>query len=171
MALTDVPQLKAYLKVENTVEDALLSDLRASAIALIETLIGRPILDPPGSRTFGALRRRYPTLRGLRVSDAAPNTRQTFIGTDALGRVTGVAPSTSIPGLPALSLNPDYAWRWEPLINQAIRDAVSEFYNHRSSLVIQESSGGGVNTTFDRRADGLPPRVRMALRPIVDLGG
>lgn len=169
MALPDLDLCKAVLKIENTAEDTLVAFYLTSAIAMVETFIRRPIFDPDGERNFGPVRVPYSMVRGLRISDQAPNDRMQFSTWDALGRSTNLPDSTAVLGSGPLSALPDYQARWEPLVSQAILDTVAELYGIRNPMVQYTMAGGGVNEQYAKRVGGLSPRVRALLQPLYAL--
>jgi hypothetical protein len=169
MPLPDIDLCKSYLRIETDVDDLLIGEELRQAIAFIESYIGRAILDPNNTRTFGPVRVTYPTVGSYRVGDTAPNQNLYAQGVDELGRDTNVPAATAVTGPLPMSTVPDYAQRWEPILSRAILDTVAEFHQHRDPLVLGESSGGGVSVTRGRLVHGLPPRVRAMLRPVLAL--
>lgn len=62
-----------------------------------------------------------------------------------------------------LSADPSYADRIEPAINAAIIDLVADRWHRRSPAATNESTGGGVSSSYD--GSGLPNRVKEMLEP------
>lgn len=153
MALADVPRCKRYLRipVATTVYDTLIGELLVTALAMIETFLGRAIEGE--DRTFGAAGG-WPTIRSLRgTGDGTSVTRGTASGN-----------TVTVPSLDTL---PDYDDRIEAVINQAIVDTVAAYYQERAPTASSESEGGGVGAVWDTNklgASGLPLRVERTLQ-------
>lgn len=62
-----------------------------------------------------------------------------------------------------LSADPAYEDRIEPAVNAAIIDLVADRYQRRSPAATNETTGGGVSSSYD--GSGLPRRVTDLLAP------
>lgn len=183
MALPDLDALKAYLKIDNTVEDGLLAALLASARALVEAYVERPLtlelrtyVDP--AETFVA----YGRVVNLRLLDwpihpgdvlADPPIAAPAI-TDGDGVVVdaGLYAVDSRSGMfianvdesfyngpymivasVGLAAFTNYATTIEPILSQAILDVASDLYSNRTPSASNETAGGGAAVTW-RPSDG-----------------
>lgn len=189
MALPTVADAKAYLRIEHTAEDTMLTGMLASATAAVEAELGRPI--ETEQRTFVlecnpnrvSDTKLFVPLYPIAVDDSSAGTsdltltdsESTLLIEDSdyrldvrTGVITAVSqcftryPYTIVAdvGLAAL---PEYATKIEPAINAAILDVVADRYQRRSPAATEEATGGGVTTTYAET--GLPARVREMLAP------
>lgn len=148
MALADRARCKRYLKIRplSTVEDQLIDELLASAIAMIETYLAGLMLSGSAGSSAG----QWSAIRSFR--------RSITVGTS----------SSSAGTLTDLELEPDYATRIEPLLNQSIVDTVAHLYKNRSPNAASESEGGGIAEGWDDVGlSGLPKRVERRLQSLV----
>jgi len=179
MTLPVTADLKSYLRLETTDEDALCASLLVRAQAMVETYIGRPLVGVQNLVTVDdaithELYGRVTTLQtGLWPIDPAtvaivdgdgvavdPTTYRVVA---ARGQIVGL-PGTSFVHGPftityaaGLSLDPFYATRIEPLAGAAILDVAADLYQRRNPAATQEAAGGGVSTSY--KTDTLPERV------------
>lgn len=189
MALPTVQNCKDYLRIEHTAEDTMLAGWLAQAIAAVEAYIGRPIAIL--TRTFTidesalAPHKIVVPLFPIASDDSSAGTSDLTLedadatalveGTDyrldtrtgvitAIGSCFANYPYTIVAdvGLAAL---PEYATHVEPAVSAAILDVVADRYQRRNPAASQESTGGGVSSSFAQV--GLPDRVREALAPWV----
>lgn len=186
MALPTLAIIKAILKIQTTAEDALLQLMLDRACALIVAYLGRPY--EARETTWvddGGLVRAYGSLRSLMIP-VGPIDPETLVIEDADGEELVVVDEYRLPsawdgvvrsasGLSfgnapyqltadvGLSADPDYTTVIEPVLSQAVIDCVSDWYQRRSPNATNESTGGGVGTSYDLA--GLPERVCMALSP------
>jgi uncharacterized phiE125 gp8 family phage protein len=185
MALATVANVKDYLKIEHEVEDTMLGEMLAQAIALVSAYCGRPLLkveqefvdeaDSCRMAGYGVARLLFP------VTPVDPETVEVVDGEGATvddttyrvkggtGEVIGVdgarfaTPPYTLTGEVGLEAFADYATRVEPVINRAILDTVADWYQHRNPLAGAEGSGGGVYTQWIQSL-ALPARVELAIR-------
>lgn len=186
MALPTVTDVKRYLRIEHTAEDSMLTRELAAALAMVETYIRRPVVAE--ARTFVLPQ---PTQRAYRdvgsfflpVYPVAATPLITLTDDDGTllthatdyrveletGQIIGLVsafalwPYTVVATV-GLSARADYATRVEPAIGAAILDIVSDRWHRRSPAATNESTGGGVSTSY---ANGLPERVKAILQPFV----
>jgi hypothetical protein len=108
VALPTVDSLKLRFRIETDDDDELLADLLVVATAACESYLGRVILDDPlNPRTFVAVRATYAKVRGVRISDLAPNNRDSISTFDDFGRATNLPDASSVAADPPLSTLPD----------------------------------------------------------------
>lgn len=186
MALPTVAQLKSYLKVETTAEDDQFTLWLARATALIEGLLGKPIVAvststivQPAQHPISGLWRLmvpYPfTASGMTVTDAdgataaggtyTANGDTGFIVFDEDATISGYYTVTAATGWSARS---DYATKVEPLIAQAITDTVADWYQRRNPGATSETESSA-SATYES-ALGIPARVVACLGPILRRG-
>lgn len=184
MALPTVTDIKAVLKIQTTAEDTLLQGMHNRACALMVAVLGRPY--EAVERTWideGGRVRAYGSLTTLNIP-VGPIDPETLVieDTDAVELVvtdeyrapepadalvraaTGLTFSNPPYRLTAdvgLSADPEYTTLIEPVLAQALIDTVSDWWSRRSPAATNESTGGGVSTTWETL--GLPRRVREAL--------
>jgi hypothetical protein len=187
MALPTILQLKANLRVQTTAEDATFTLWLARATALIEGLLGRPIvaasaahivrptvhcitgravLYVPGPLTAASL--------VLKDPDDATVSSSTYTVTDSnAGLVTFDADASIALWYTATapigwSAHTAYATKYEPLLAQAITDTVADWYQRRNAGATSESESSA-NVTYQGHL-GLPARVLAALDPMLRKG-
>ncbi len=142
--LVSVADFKAYMKIEHTAEDGLISQILLRAHALVETYLGRAIVGSDG-RTFAASGGGFTVVTSFRNS-AADTTVASFARAQAV----------------SLDSLPDYASRIRFVIAAAIIDVAADIYARRVTTISSESAGGGVSVSYT--ADGIPIRVARMLR-------
>jgi len=142
-SLVSRADFKAYMKIEHTAEDALLTQILARAHAMVETYLGRTIAG--SARTFATSGGGFSVVTSFRSPDTE----------------TGVASFVRAQA-GALDSLPDYADRIQYVIATAIIDIAADIYARRVTTVASESAGGGVSVTYT--ADGIPMRVARMLR-------
>lgn len=184
MPLPTVAVLKDYLRIETTAEDGLLARLLQSAQAAVEQYLRRQIAatartfyDVPetwvwDSATSALLIPAYPVASaGLAVTDT--NGSAVASGDYRLdgrsgrvfatgGRRFGVGPYV-VTATVGLSAHPDYEYLIEPVLNAAILDIASDYWDRRSPHAQQEGAGGaykGWSTLAE-----LPARTKLMLDP------
>lgn len=175
MPLPVLADLKAYLRVESTAEDTVLTGLLARAKAMVEGFLRRPITAVSRSMVVNG----YGTLHlplypvnptGLTVHDVDA----TLVGasTYRIDQATGMiiadadeyfdnGPYTIVAEV-GLSLHEDYASVIEPVLSQAIIDVAADIYQHRNPASTNESTAG-VSVSYPDY--GMPSRVAIALAP------
>jgi hypothetical protein len=177
-----------------TAYDTLIDGLIAQATAMVEAFVRRPIEAELRTFMVDADRYRHASrffvpIYPIALVDSSGGTEAIVI-TDADGddliedtdfrfnRLTGEVLALSDGNVGAtflgypftveawvgLSAHPDYDNRIEPVINAAITDIVADLYQRRSPAATNESTGGGVSTSY---AGGMPERVKDMLRPFV----
>jgi hypothetical protein len=193
MSLPTGTDLKTYLRIETTAEDALLDTLVAQATATVEAWLDRPILTvcldfideaTPDDR---AVRRLlvpvYPLdPDALAIVDVDGTTvPATDYRVDALtGVIRGLVgvqfgnPPYTITADVGLQEHPQYATRIEPVLSRAIVDVAASWYHQRNPAAASVAAGGGVSTHAfagagrgigDTHDAEIPPRVRAQLAP------
>lgn len=181
MALPTLSDIKAYLRIETTAEDALLTALLARAQAQVEVYCDVPIT--AASSTFvdeGSVLDRplvslvFPRrpIGSVSVTDAdgvtvpASSYRVNASAGMIIGNDEGVfvnAPYT-ITCQCGLSLRPDYA-RIEPIINQLILDLAADLYQRRTPSAASESAAGtSVSWDTSREASARALKAIRALK-------
>lgn len=185
MALPDVDDVKAYLGIEHADEDAVLEQLLAQALALVEAYLRRPITAAAGTQYDVPVRRVdgrdvlfvdvYPIAAAteqtpLTVTDADDETvdaatyrLDAFRGTLTAksGESFSNGPYTVVAHA-GLSARADYATGVEPLISAAIIDVVADRYQRRNPAASTETDGD-VSTSY--RDPGIPERALAMLAP------
>lgn len=189
MALPTVTEIKNFLRVETAAEDSVITDLRLSALAWAESLIGRPILKAP--RTFGALT--SSNLDGFTpafdlpvwpvASNPAPVVKDANgVVVDAsnyaldirLGRLSSVDGYAFsyypyvITATVGLEAHPEYATKYEPNVRSLIMGLVSILYHRRNPGAVGESAGGGVSVQYGGEGSTYGPGVPTHLMSIVN---
>ncbi len=179
MSLPSVADCKAYLKIENTAEDALLAQLLARATMLSQNRIGCPIqaasrsfVDEASTQVFYS---HGPTSLIVPVTPIDPDTLDITdqdgndvdsddIRADARTGIIKYLDGSSFDNGPytiecdvGLSLLDDYATMIEPIVSSAIIDFVADLYQRRNPGARAEAAAGGVRV--DWGPDGIPPRV------------
>lgn len=182
MPLPVLNDLKAYLKVEHTAEDALLSQLLTRAKALVEGYLRRPILKVARSFTvddgIGTLHLPlYPVNpTGVVVTDVDgdPVDAATYRVDRSTGMIIADAgeyfdngPYTVTAPEVGLELAEEYSTTIEPLVSAAILDVAADLFWHRNPNSTNESEAG-VSVSYGR--DGIPPRVAATLAPYRRVG-
>lgn len=193
MSLATLQDCKDYVKKETSDEDDLITAMRTAAIALIEQFIRRPITAELRTFTIDADPHRLTSRFWLpqfpvAVADSSAGTADIVI-TDVddvdlvedtdfrFNRLTGevlalsdgsvgsyfVGHPFTVQAYVGLSADPNYATRIEPAINAAILDIVADRYQRRSPAATNETTGGGVSSSY---TGGIPERVREMLLPL-----
>lgn len=190
MALPTKGELKAVLRIQSTAEDAVLDLMMTQAKALVEAMLDKPIASVP--RTF--LDKADTNVAYGRVSRLIVPVTPVDWSTMAIEDVDGTALvededyrvgtpwSGEILALPGVSFSngpytidievglendPEYATRIEPVISAAILDVAQDLWHRRNPAATNESTGGGVSTTYQ---PGAPERARQMLRPFCRIG-
>ena len=184
MALPTLAEAKAYLRVETTAEDSVITDLLSSALAWAESLIGRPITAV--ARTFSALEAAnrdgftpafdlpvYPVASAaLVVKDSTGDVVDVanYAIDNRLGRISGVdgyafgAGPYVITATVGLSAHPDYATKYEPRVRALILGLTAILYHRRNPGTMTESESGtsvaygGEGSTY---GSGLPTHLQQ----------
>jgi hypothetical protein len=195
VALVTLAECKQYLRVQGTAEDAVITLMRTAAIAAIQQFIRRPITAELRTMVVDAdpyrlTSRFFLPIYPVAVEDSSAGIADIVVtdvdGVDLVqdtdfrfNRLTGEFLALSEGALGAyfitypftvtayvgLSADPNYAERIEPAINAAILDIVSDRWHRRSPASTNESTGGGVSSSYD--GGGLPMRVKEMLAPFV----
>jgi hypothetical protein len=191
-------QVKLRLRIQTTVEDAHLTAILQSAVAMIEGWLQRPILqreevfiDQTGTGPFPSPALLVPvTPVHTLVSVADGNHDAIDVATLRLNPATGVVlrrdggtfrcgpyTITAVVGLEGSKYARAGAG---PAITQAIIDVACDLYQRRNPVASRESEGGGVSVDYgasqrgvgadNAREDLLPERVAAALAPYRMLG-
>jgi hypothetical protein len=191
MPLPTGSDLKQYMRIEHSAEDALLDDLVEQATAHAQSLINRPIVAE--ERTFSGVRALYDEYgRSVIylpefpvVLSPAPEMQDRDGQTvdsgdytvDASGRFTAAVGSPfgshpySITAEVGLDADPEYGTKYEPLLRRLILGIASIFYHQRNPLASSDSSGGGVSVSYVMAAEteGVPAHlysIVKKLRPV-----
>jgi hypothetical protein len=183
MALPTVAQLKAYLRVESTAEDAQFTLWLTRATALVEGLLGKPIvavettriLQPCAHLITGRYRLLLPwPSADVTVTDADGETvaSSTYTLTDD-GFLTFDEDATisswyTVTLDHGWSAQTDYAAKAELLISQAITDTVADWYQRRNPAATSETEASA-SVTYAAGL-GLPARVIADLDPLFRKG-
>lgn len=189
MALLTVPQIKDFLRIEHTAEDTRLALWLTMAKGQVEAELGRPITavasswtdDGVTNRAYGTVNRllvpsqfRPFTVGGLVITDGdaatlvaatdylAPTTGWEGFVLPVAGLTFGNGPYTLSASV-GLSTAANYSTVIEPTINAALLDLVSDRWHRRNPNATQESTGGGVSTSY--ATEPIPARVRQLLSP------
>lgn len=172
--LPTVQDLKDYLRIETTAEDALLASILGRALAMIEGWIGVPVTAEEGTFTDRAEyaagvvpRSLVLPVRPIGASDAVPivvtdgdgevvdSTTYTVDATAGIlwGKRRTVFPNGpyEIVALYGLSLMPRYA-ALEPMIAEVIIDIAADLYQRRTPSAASET-GAGTSITWDVSRD------------------
>jgi len=190
MALPTVQDIKDVLRIQHSAEDTMLASMHARACALIVSALGRPYEAVSRTWVDECGRvRAYGSIRSLTIP-VTPIDPASLVIEDADGEVLAVGSDYRAPlawdglvrakpgvcfGNPPYTLTAnvglsasygsdgqvDYATAIEPVIGQALIDTVADFYQRRNPAATNESTGGGVSTSWETA--GLPDRVKVAL--------
>lgn len=178
MALPTLAEAKAYLRVDTSAEDTVITDLLASAQAWAESLLGFPItaeqrtVDVPVTAYDAEYRNYfylgYPVASSpaIVITDANGDTVSsgTYTVDSRSGRVLANSGSSfsatpfSIVATVGLSAHPDYATKKEPILRSLIFGLTSILYRQRNPDVTSESAGGGESTSYEMNE--IPSRLR-----------
>lgn len=191
MSLPSVQDCKDYLRIENTAEDALLTNLLARAIGMAQVYLGCPIIKASMTQTDRATSLvAYSGGPFSLIMAVRPFDPSTLVVTDVDGTVLDNAtldidadagiirykndptvispwPQSFINGpytmvaQVGLSVRSDYATFVEPLVSSAIVDLVADLYSRRTVGVRSESAAGGVRR--DYTPEGIPSRICATL--------
>lgn len=182
MALPTVQELKDYLRITTSDEDAVIASLRASAIANVEAYIDLPIeareltwVDEgtDGKSVYSLIFPYYPIdeAEDLTIEDSDGNLvdpaayrvdLRTGMIRRTKGHVFANGPYT-ITAVAGWSAHPDYADLIEPAFRQAIIDIAAEMYAQRNPAASTDAVGSGIMTVHGLRK--TPPRVERILTP------
>lgn len=198
MALLTLAQAKAYLRRNDTLEDALISDLLTAAIgavsgAIIVPIVGvnQTVVDRCESfrmtRPVRSLIVPYPVKAtaptDFVITDSHGNILPSGVGvavydvleTGTTGLIFGVSgyyftdPPYTIAGTFGLDQAPNYAIEIEPQINAVLRDLVSVWYQQRNPNATSEGEGLGATVAYG--PNSIPPRTLALLNSFVQLRG
>jgi uncharacterized phiE125 gp8 family phage protein len=190
MALPTVADCKAYLRIEHTVEDTMLTGMLAQSIAAIEAYLARPITIL--TRTWiveqhqsgASATKLFVPLFPIAVADSSAGTDDLTLtdgenvilieDTDyrldtrtgvitAVGSCFGTWPYTIVAdvGLEALD---EYTTHVEPALSAAVLDVVADRYQRRNPAATSEDAADP-GASFTTSNPGLPARVCEALAP------
>lgn len=180
MALPTVNDLKAYLRIESSAENALLTALMARAQAMIETWIDCPItaetqtaVDRAHSLDSDVISLVFPrrpcTITGIVDTDGVTVEASTYWA-DSTSGVIYANEGVSFPYGPytitasvGLSLRQDYA-RIEPVIAEVILDVAADLYQRRTPGAASESAAG-TNISWDASRETVA-RIMKTLRAL-----
>ena len=158
MALPTAVDLKAYLRIETSAEDALLAALVVRAKSMLETWIDVPIIaevqtaDDEASALARPVRALVFPRRPMLVTAVVDSRGETVPSSNYRGSVTSgviyALNDTSFPYGPytitamvGLTLRPDYG-RLEPTLAQAILDIAADLYQRRTPGAGSETAAG-----------------------------
>lgn len=185
MALPDLIDAKAYLRLDTDVEDELIDAALATAQALVQQVLKVPLTSE--ARTFQG-RRAQRGYRGepqerltVPVQPCDATATITDVDGDAVdsdtytidartGWINAERLETFDNGPYTVAIDvgyqfdPNYDADVEPLLRQAILDLTSDIYSRRNAGAIYEQSGGQVSITYTE-AD-IPARTQMLLRAL-----
>lgn len=189
MALPVAADLRAVLRIQTTGEDTFLTWLLTRATAIVQGLLGRPILkvtdyawvdELENHRAFSARTKLTvpvfpfdPSTLAIEDADGVELVLDTDYrapkGWDSLIRAVNGTAFTNAPytvtadvGLET-STAPAYSTAIEPVIAAAILDVAADMYQRRNPAASSESTGGGVSTSYV--SDDVIARVRGMLAP------
>ena len=187
MPLPTLAKLKGYLRIENTSQDEVLTDILSEAVAWAQSLIGIPITAE--ARTFynvrpvfvgegvgyGLALPVYPVASAaLAVTDVNGDAvaGANFRIDNALGWLVPITTYSfadddhTIVATVGLSAHPRYATEKEPLVNALILGLASVLHHERNPNASSQSEAGA---SVSYRDEKLPPRLQSLvsrLRPI-----
>lgn len=186
-------EVKGYLRVQTSEEDSLLLSMIASATAMVESYLGRPIearqvtyIDEVPQATSKLL---FPvTPVGAIASVVGPDGDSLDLDDVTVNGSTGVitfpsvlsAGTYTVTATVGLSLAPAYTFGASAAIQQAVVDTVADMYQRRNPAAMREAEGGGIAVDYadqkrtvgadNAREDILLPRVAALLSPFRQLG-
>jgi len=193
MALPVLQDAKHYLKIEHDAEDDLLDRELVGAFADVQAYLRVPILaeertfviERPSDSIYRTVTRLHvPSYPIAADSSATPGLEITNDDGDVLvegtdyradlrtGVLYGLSASTFVPFgtwpytivcYVGLDGRTDYATAVEPILFSAILDVVADRYQRRNPAASNETTGGGVSTSYGEF--GLPTRVMQRLAP------
>ena len=184
MALPTVAQLKAYCRVDGTAEDAQFTLWLARATALVEGILGRPIV--AAAQTVVVCPHPHPVTGRYRLLLPAPFSGDPTVTDDEGDAVatgftadgqTGfltfdedatIASWYTVTVTTGWSAQTGYSTKAEPLISQAITDTVADWYQRRNPAATAESEASA-SVTYAAHL-GLPARVIADLDPLLRKG-
>lgn len=182
MALPSLTELKQYLRVETDAEDAVITDVLASATAWAEGLIGKPItaeertlvVDGATYDDYGRHQFYLPVWpvsvdsedvavitdkNGDTVDDSTYTVdARTGLFQTVVGEHWRAAPF-SVVATVGLSVHPDYATKIEPKVRSLILGCAAILYKQRNPNAVSDSSGAGVSVSYGDHA--LPPYLEQ----------
>ena len=189
MSLPDSTAVKAYLRVENSVEDTVIDSFILSATAFLEEFTGRPltatartwVLEYPSPNWDGVcpVTKFFLPLYPVQEEDSS-GVLTTITDADDVAvtdfRVnarTGLIVATNgetfdnwpytVTATVGLELMDDYTTRVEPKLYQAVLDLCADWYQRRNPAALAEGAGGGVITQWQTL--GVPERICEQLKP------
>lgn len=178
MTLPDLDALKAYLRIDGTVEDTVLASILAAATGIVGRYVERPLVleertfvdvaqtERAYGRIYTLLVPIWPVHPGDVMADppiAAPvvtdNDLDIIDAADyRIDRMTGMFYGTSQGSFPngpytivasvGLAALPNYASEVEPVLSQAILDVASDLYANRTPSAQSETAGGSISTSW-----------------------
>lgn len=187
MAALTVQDCKDYLRIQHTAEDTMLALWLTMARASVIAELGRPIDTESHTWQDDAVTHRVYGVVCQLMIPVGPIDPDSLEITDVDGTAlvvdedyltppsawAGVIPSAvgvpfangpyTITADVGLELADNFATVIEPAINAAILDTVADRYERRNPNASQQSSGGGVSTSYT--ASGIPTRVAATLAP------
>lgn len=179
MALPTAADLKSYLRIEQDVEDTLLTALLARAVAMLEGWVDTPITARAytyidrchGERAPRALvlpRRPVSVTQVVDAEGAVVDPLTYSVDADA-GMIWGVS-GTRFPVAPytitasaGMSLWSDYAQR-EPVLAEMVLDLAADLYQRRTPGAASET-GAGTSVTWDVSRETIA-RVQKSIRAL-----
>lgn len=178
MALPTVSDLKSYLRIETTAEDALLAALIGRATAMVEMWTDTPITavsqtaidraDAYDMPVRSLIFPRRPCSVTAVVDSEGTTVPAADYWTDGTSGVVYAKDEITFPYGPytitanvGLSLRSDYA-RLEPLLNEAILDLAADLYQRRTPGAASETAAG-TSITWDASRETVA-RVMKTLR-------
>lgn len=182
MALPTRDELKAYLRIETSVDDDLIDRLLLQAQAAVEAYIRQPIVSRPvtldlvvspyASRLVVPYAPIAPTGVVVEDGDGTAVDAAGYTLHEARGWIVAVTGSTFAAGTyrvtvtVGLDLRNDYSVAVEPVMSAAIIDWAADLYQRRNPAASYESGGGGVAVNYNETASKtMPSRVRVTLDP------
>lgn len=184
MPLPTFADAKLYLRIEDSDEDQLVTQLVARAKAQIETFIGYPFTAVEKTfveyRAGCALGGDFIQLPGPFALSPAPAVTDpsggvidttSYVLDPAAGKIRakdrgyfGSRPITVVATI-GLSAHPDYASRLEAVASIAIIDLVADLYQNRNPNVSssQDEGGGSFAMSGIGHVDSIPPRVMQSI--------
>ena len=186
MALPTVSDLKSALRVETTAEDALFTLYLARAKALVEGLVGKPIVAvernvivvPQPHPITGLYRLMLPNPLAADdvtlVDDEGDTVAEANYTADGDSGFLTFVEDAAIAGYYTATIthgwdqHSAYATLYEPLLSQAITDTVADWYQRRNPGATSESEASASVSYSDRL--GLPKRVIADLDPMLRKG-
>lgn len=195
MAAITLNEAKAYLRVQTSDEDGLISALLASGQAAIDAWLGRPVYASTRTMSLGPIMGSgefsprilfspiYPIEEITSFTDAdGVAVDQTELRIDKRsgtfvyksGQTWPAAPYTLAASV-GLEFYPEFESHIEPATRHALLDVVSDLYQRRNPAAMSEREGGGIAVQYsdqirgigadNKREDLITPRVAALLAP------